>query len=119
MKMNSLQQQKKGNSRNDFKRWWDVKEIKRFENSKVSNAFNMDSSRIVQTNLESKEEIKKNSRKKKESWRNPRGRLEIKGLWIKLMFAWSWYQWTQDHFNWSNPFYLLFKKKKKKKRKKK
>jgi hypothetical protein len=39
--LNSLQQQKKGNSRNDFKRLRDacVKEIKRFENSKVFKCF--------------------------------------------------------------------------------
>jgi hypothetical protein len=76
----------------EFKKWF--QKIKRcmcerkqkIWNSKVSNAFNMDSSRIVQTNLESKEEIKNSKEKEKESWRNPRGRSEIKGLWIKGLF---------------------------------
>jgi hypothetical protein len=49
----------------DEEMWKKSKDLKI---QKYSNAFNMDSSRIVQTNLESKEEIKKNSKEKEKEW---------------------------------------------------
>jgi hypothetical protein len=82
----------------EFEKWFQNKKRcmcerkqKDLKIQKLSNAFNMDSWRIVQTNLESRKKSKrtfdwnwKRKRKnEKESWRNPRGRLEIKGLWIK------------------------------------